>query len=338
VRSTAESWPQAEDDLVAQPSDLLLDCSFAEENAAGFALGALNVDEQLRFVQHLSWCPNCARLLHEERKTVGYLAFLSPQAVPPESAKRTLFDRINADQQLKSATFETPTSIVLPSTVTLELLDSPLGHTIASDIAPSKQKLGKRRFTWELAAAPLAAVPLVVALALVGGWALNTQNRLDRQSAQARVLEDQNAQLAAQISQLSSGLENSQVRKFDMDSSDSVGGGAGGSVVTLADQTWTNLSVWSMPPSSSGYEVLVESKSGQMQQAASFTVDDKGDASVRLNISTPLAQFKAVHVQKLSTAGPSSADDSDGQHDVLWTDFDSNLGGQSGTDANAKAN
>ena len=47
-----------------------------------------------------------------------------------------------------------------------DLLSNPVGHVIASDMHPSQAPVSKRRFSWEMLAAPLAAVPLAVAAVL----------------------------------------------------------------------------------------------------------------------------------------------------------------------------
>jgi len=309
-----------------QPSQWLLDCRFAEENAAGLALGALNDEEEQRISRHLSWCPTCARLMHETRKTISYLPFLSLQANPPISAKIGLFERIATDAR----SLTTPSDAEGPLA---ELLRNPPGGVIASDLAPAKAASPKRFFNWEMVAAPLAAVPLVFALAIVGGWALHTQSRLDRQSAQAAVLRTENTKMEAQIAVLNNVLD-SPTKNYVLDSPDSVtGSDAVGKLVASPIQNWASLSVWNLQPSAS-YEVLVENQDGTLENAGLVTVDSKGSGHIDLHIIHTATEYQAIHVQRLVSTNGSAATN---HVDVLWTDMDGTLGASGDTEANAKS-
>jgi len=332
VSSTAGTWHQSQESIFAYPLEGLLDCTYAEENIAGFVLGSLEFEDEMRIVRHVSWCPACARLLHETRKTVSYLPYLSPQSTPSASAMRSLFDRIAADQLLNPAGI---TSELVPMAVasSFDLMDDPVGHVTASDMKPSKTPRSKRRFSWELVAAPLAAVPLVIALALVGGWAYHTQQRLEDQSAQAQVLKNENAKLVAQVSNIFS----PQTTKYALDSGESLANSeATGKLVVNPSQTSATLYVWDLPQSTAGYEVLVYTSDGTKQNAGDFTVDQNGFARYDLTLSQPLTNFQSIHVQRLSV-DESTANDAGNHSDVLWMDSDTNLGDQRDTEASAKS-
>jgi len=197
VSGNQDIQPPDQGGLLYQPTDWLLDCSFVEENAPALALGALEPDEATRINHHISWCPGCAKLVHESRKAANYLPFLSPQASPSALVKSALFARIESLQLLEQADPKELWSGI-PST-------QPVSSFEAAAVTRRRSFLGvrrkgsapaRRRVNWELIVAPLAAVPLVVALAIVGGWALKTQDRLDSQVAFANDLEDQNADAA----------------------------------------------------------------------------------------------------------------------------------------------
>jgi len=332
VSSTAGTWHQPQESIFAFPSEGLLDCNYAEENIAGFVLGSLEFDDEMRIVRHVSWCPACARLLHETRKTVSYLPYLSPQSAPSIAAKRSLFDRIAADQLLNPVGVA---SELAPAAMasSIDLLGDPVGHVMAADMSPSKAPKSKRRFSWEMVAAPLAAVPLVIALALVGGWAYNTQQRLEDQSAQAKVLKNENAKLVAQVSNIFS----PQTTKYALDSGESLANSeATGKLVVNPSQTSATLYVWDLPQSAAGYEVLVYTSNGTLQNAGDFTVDQNGFARYDLTLSQPLTNFQSIHVQRL-TAGESTSSDAASHSDVLWMDSDTNLGDQGDTEASAKS-
>lgn len=321
-----------------QPSDWMLDCQFVEENAAGLALGALDPAETARVTHHLSWCPGCARLVHDMRTTVGYLPYTSVQATPSPAVKSRLFDRIRAAETLGVAGSVDLRS--LPASA-IQVVDAPpvrltpsIPASRAASIAPAK-----KRMTWEMIVAPLAAVPLVVALAIVGGWALRTQERLNDQVAQARNLESENADLSAQVSLLSNGVGDSQTRRFVLDAPDSIIGGstASGTLVGIVNQPWATLSVWNLPTSANGYEVTIETKQGEAFSVGEFVVDAEGSAEVLLDIQRPLEDYRAVHISERPSPEITTSNDSLDAEDVLWIDMESNLGQPGGTEANAKA-
>jgi hypothetical protein len=319
------------DEMFSQPPEWMLDCQFVEENAAGLALGALDPSESLRITHHLSWCPNCAKLVHEMRKTVGYLPFTSSQAVPPASAKTRLFERINAAEH--SVPPSRHTTLTIPASTT-DFINTPPAPVNRSTAAPRARK----RHRWEIIAAPLAAMPLVIALAIVGGWALRTQDRHNDLVAQAQTLEDKNADLSAQVSLLSNGLGDSQTRRFVLDAADSAIGGnsAAGTLVGIVNQPWANLTVWNLPPNVDGYQVIVETMEGETLPAGTFDVDANGGAEKELEIHRPLQEYRSIHVMKRTDQG-SGTNDSLNAQDVLWMDLESNLGAPGGTEAYAKA-
>jgi len=327
--------PQTQDGFLYQPPEWLLDCSFVEENASALALGALDSDEIARINSHVSWCPNCARHVHEIRKTVGYLPFLSSAAVPSASAKSQLFDRIKLGQQQAPLVVETSgRSLTIPSSQSLFDLENSKPATSVTSNGGNRT----RRINWAVFAAPLAAVPLVVALAIVGGWALRTQDQLDDRRTQAQVLQSENADLSAKVSMLSNSLGPSS--SFDFEAADSgFGGNAGGSFVPLVNDHWANLTVWNLPTTSRAYKVLVETESGQLQQVGEFNVDETGRGQVMLELASPVDHYKSVHVQPVKLAENAIPNNSIDDGDVLWTDLNSSLDSNGGgTEANANAN
>jgi hypothetical protein len=334
----AEIRSQARDVGIAPPPEWILDCQFVEENAAGLALGTLEADERVRINHHLSWCPMCAQLVHEMRKTVAYLPFISPQATPPASAKQSLIARIDAYRDpIPAQRSEPPKALLGPTTSTIE--PKPVSAPSQTGASPRPTRM-RRHFNWQLIAAPLAAVPLVVALAIVGGWALHTQSQLNRTADQAHHLETQNADLTDRLTLLNNVLGADRSRWFYLDAANSsIGGNAGGKLTVGVDQGSASLSVWNLPAAKDGYVVLLETKDGQTHRIGSFHVDGSGGAAnVDLDTTTPLDQYRAVHVQAKSGSDLTMMSDSLQPQDVLWVDMESNLGAPGGgTEAIAKS-
>ncbi len=66
-----------------------------EDLIAGFALGALETDEKLAVDRHVEYCPSCARLLAETRRTAAMLPFVAAPAAAPTVVRAALFARIS---------------------------------------------------------------------------------------------------------------------------------------------------------------------------------------------------------------------------------------------------
>jgi hypothetical protein len=333
-----------EDASLLFPVESLLDCQFVEENAAGFVLSSLSIAEAQRVVQHLPWCQLCARLVHAERKTTDLLPFLSPPATPPATAKSALFDRIKSEQIAGAARQGSP----IDESVRTVTIPASRIDLIAPDSAHSAARIGsnavvagstaKRRFRWEMIAAPLAAVPLVLALAIVGGWALRTQGELRDQQDAAEASEHQNAQLLNEVTQLSSMLGSEQTKWTLSGSQADLGNSATGRLTTIGvERTWANLEVWNLPTANQAYQVLLETKDGKLHNVKDFLVDANGYANVKFDVSSPLSVYQAVRIRPATDAQNSTVSDTFTPADVLWMDFKATLGTQVGTEANANA-
>src|SRR6266542_3281215 len=58
-----------------------------EELAAGFALGALEPDDEQAFHRHLEGCPSCRSSLREFEELTSSMALAAPQVEPPASLR-----------------------------------------------------------------------------------------------------------------------------------------------------------------------------------------------------------------------------------------------------------
>jgi anti-sigma-K factor RskA len=71
--------------------------------AAGYALGALDGEDQAAFETHLAGgCRECSAALRDAEETLTLLAREAPPAVPPPSVKRSLMARVAAEQSLRA--------------------------------------------------------------------------------------------------------------------------------------------------------------------------------------------------------------------------------------------
>lgn len=294
-----------------------LDCSFVEDNVAALALGALDPEERIRADHHLSWCPSCARLVHQTRKTVGYLPFLSPHAAPSASAKSSLLSKLALTPQLPGSnpdpSFDvsaiTPTATVATSLIT------------DKGVLRTRADASSRRLKWELWAAPLAAVPLVVALAIVGGWAMQTQDRLQDRSAEVRNLEVVNDSLEAQLVTFTKELDAPGATEHALQAADISGAAKpSGSIRMSADKLLARVTVTGLPSFSSGYQVIAESKDGTLLPAGHLIVDKSGSGTVNLKLDRPLTDVESIHIQPAGLTSTSTANLT--SDDLLWIEID----------------
>jgi hypothetical protein len=329
------------------PPDSGPECAYVRELAASYVMAALDPDEHRRIDRHRNRCQDCDGTIAQVRETVSYLAFSVPQVAPPPLAKLALMERI---AQASQAEYLFPQPAVAASTLTIPssqgaLAPIPEGWEEANlaKRRPLSDKLGRRRFrpNWQLFATPLATVPLVLALGIVGVWAMNTQNRLSARSAEVRALNNQVDDLNGRVSTLSNTLAD--VDRF-MAAADAVtyemaaSGGASdskavGQVIANPGTDEAMLVVKGLSGGQATYEVLLESNGGNMVSAGELPVKNGAGTTV-LKLTQPFASYHSVHVIPKSDDNSSGASDSvsTAAPDALVGVIDSNLGNAGDTD------
>jgi hypothetical protein len=179
-----------------------------------------------------------------------------PVAVP-ESVHSRLFERITLEQpepaasaaplpQMNPWTASAPErSWTIPSSK--ETFSLPIG----ADLLTSSRR---RRVNWDVWAAPLAAMPLVLALAIVGGWALNTRSNLQDQRTAMQLVQQENKTLSAKLltypSPTPSAVDHTDVELSAVNSSN-----AQGALTQLSANGAVALRVWNLPTNVKSCEV-----------------------------------------------------------------------------------
>ena len=123
-----------------------------EELAVGYALSALEPDDEQQFVDHLRGCAVCARALAEHTETLAHLAYAADAETPPPS----LLEGIRAGVAASGRAGAFPAPLTL-------------------DAAREKRSRSTRLMTATLAAA--AALVLVVSLGFVRGLMSDRDNQ-----------------------------------------------------------------------------------------------------------------------------------------------------------------
>lgn len=160
-----------------------------EELAAGYALSALEPEEEELFVAHLSGCARCARDVEQHREVMASMALAADDAEPPPS----LLDGIRAGVLASGRATSLPPRVEggsdLAEAPDVEPAPGPAQDDLA-DARRRREERGRRAARWTGIA---AAAALVVSL---GVW--NADLRADRDA-----VEERGGRLAAAVRDLS---------------------------------------------------------------------------------------------------------------------------------------
>ncbi|HWG93610.1 MAG TPA: anti-sigma factor [Mycobacteriales bacterium] len=137
-----------------------------EELAVGYALHALEPDEELRFAAHLASCPDCADAVADHEQTLAELALALPGEEPPAAVLESL--------RRATAPAGPPPPAPLPDGVV------PLERARARR-AP---KVAQVRRSWLLS----SAAAVTAALVGLGVWGADLRGDLDAESARSESL------------------------------------------------------------------------------------------------------------------------------------------------------
>jgi hypothetical protein len=325
------------------------DCAYVQELAAPYVMAALEPDDQRRVDRHRNRCQSCEQVIVDTREAVSLLAFSVPMIAPPARAKSSLMDRIAQTAQVEPR-FPQPalaaaTTLTIPSSRGA-LAPIPEGWEEANRSRPlsvpgKPSRTGRFRPSWQLIATPLATVPLVLALGIVGVWAFNTQNRLSARSAEVNSLSAQVVTLRGQLDTVNSTLadvdgfmEAADAKRYDVLPSNASSSNAVGQVIANPGTDQAMLVVKGLSGGHAMYEVLVESNGGSLVSAGELPVSEDGAGKAVLELTQPFASYRSVHVKPKTDESSTGNTDSFpvGEPDALYGAIDPNLGSTGDTD------
>ncbi|HWH30433.1 MAG TPA: anti-sigma factor [Mycobacteriales bacterium] len=134
-----------------------------EELAVGYALHALEPQDEVRFTAHLASCAACERAVHEHVDTLAQLAYAAPAAEPPPAVLEGIRAAVRADADADAGA----------------ALPQPAPGVADLSTARRRRDAVVVRRSWLLSGAA-AAVALVLGL---GAWNVVLQNDRDEQAA-----------------------------------------------------------------------------------------------------------------------------------------------------------
>jgi anti-sigma factor RsiW len=159
--------------------------------AVGWAMSALDPEDEAIFLPHLATCDQCARTVAETTRTVGELAWAVPAETPPPALRDRLMSAVHAEPRTSAPPATPP--LAVPPPLTGPPPGTPAGRpgvveprsgdapdAVGSGVVvPFRRRLGRR---------PLAAAAAAAAvIAGLGGW--NAKLHGDQSDLQRRVAQ-----------------------------------------------------------------------------------------------------------------------------------------------------
>ena len=290
------------------------DCHTVDQSIDEYALGILEFSQRAAIDRHLMRCATCASLVASYQQTTAVLALAVPLASPPASARTALMTRIAVTPQLASAS----ASVFAGDLDTLRTPTLPASSSIAAAPASAESTSA----WWRIYAAPLATLPLLLALGLVAAWGLNNYSQLSHSQNAVAARDSQIALLSNQLSN-----ENSQ-GLADLSTSPSTqrytlspdingtGAGAQGVLLTNSLSNQAGLQVTGLEPGT--YTVYVQMENGDMIPKTEFVVGAFGSGSTLVDLGGQVTDFKSVRIRSTTTMTETDVA-IDQQSDVLIT-------------------
>lgn len=277
----------------AHPALPSSDCRLVDDAIDEYALGIADPPRNVAVERHLLRCMRCSELVASYQHSVAALALAVPLVAPPASARTALMSRIAA----------TPQHVAPAATAFTGSLESFRTPTLPSSnaiVAPMPASSTHQSAWWKVYAAPLATLPLLLALGLVGAWGFNNYAKLDDANdkiamqdqaiAEANDSSDPDYQQMMRLAfsptsllyNLTSGGPSQNAASWGTMRADPNTGQAALQVTGLA---------------AGSYSVLVQMQDGSMVQKATFTVEDDGTASTALDLGEQVSDFQSLHIR-----------------------------------------
>lgn len=267
-----------------------------------YALGALEPDEQALVDRHRRACSACDRLLRDEHRFVSLLPLAArATAPPPPDVKIALFARVAHAQRATAAATPTPVALAdrplapaptipdsraIPATT---LWRRPSGQTPTGRPLPLPS-WGTR---WATA---LLVVPLLLALAGTGAWAMQLRARADdsgeRASRYGAIVEAAFA-TDRHVIELVDGPAAKDAKAW-----------------IVADATLSTATFYMRhnDPRSDQRFRLVATVDGASRLLKEFELDDRGRALETLLLEHPLTDYQALRIKAESAATDADPD------------------------------
>lgn len=280
-----------------------------------YALGILDSGRQAAVERHLIRCTRCAAMISSFQQTVAVLALAAPLAQPPASARTALLARIG-----------TPAGASIPAPTlyggSLDALRTPTIPASPPVSAASPATPQSQPSWWRVYAAPLATLPLLLALGLVAAWGLNNYSELNAKEDQLAARDMQIARLSSQLSNdnnegVAEVVTSTSSKRYQLEPERTGSTTAEG--LLIADPQ-TDKAILLVSGLTSGYyAVVTQLQNGAIVSNGEFLVDDSGSAITPFNLGAQVSDVQSVHIRPTTSLTETDVVALDGSPDVLMT-------------------
>jgi hypothetical protein len=176
---------------------------------------------------------------------------------------------------------------------------------------------------WRIYAAPLATLPLLLALGLVAAWGFNNYSQLHDTKGEVAQRDLQIARLSSQLSnennQGVANLMSSQSAKRYVLTPEVTSGGEIAQGILYADSQSDQaaLQVSGLPAGT--YSVVVQLQNGDMVPKTEFEVGTEGSATTLINLGSQVTDLTSVHIRPTTTVTETDVAAIESQPDALMT-------------------
>jgi anti-sigma-K factor RskA len=284
-----------------------------EELLPAYALGALDPEDFVRVEAYLAAHPEARHEVEELRETLGVLALSAPPLAPPPGAKAALLARVEQLAAPEQHAGPRPLSFVPPIAPTTAPPEGVVRPFRGPTEGPNRRDRGWR--------AALAAVAAAVILGLTG-WNVALQRQVSTVHNDVTALE---GQISAQADSVALGRLVSD-RQFarPLTSSAAEGpyassGGPAGYLYADPAGGVALMNCYWMPKLAENqvYQVWLLRADGTRDSGGTFTVDERGNASVVIKAPSTFSAYTSVGV----TAEPAGGSTGPTTPRVVWAEL-----------------
>lgn len=311
----------------AHPPTFTNDCRLVDDAIEEYTLGIVGPSQEMTIDRHLIGCHRCSEIVESYRQTVAALALAVPLIAPPASARTALFARIAVTPQSVASS----TSVFSGDLETFRTATLPMSSSVST--TPSQSPSNQNAW-WRVYAAPLATLPLLLALGLVGAWGFNNYAKLDKANgvitAQAQSMAYMNDQLQLDDQQVVRLAFSPSAKRYNLTSEiASLNGNASG---TFVADTATGQALLQVDGLRAGtYSLFVQTDDGTMMQKAEFLVGADGSASTAVDLGDLVTSFQSVHIRPGNSITDTDVAVEGELQDVLMAVIGPNINENSGT-------
>jgi len=311
----------------SQTSRSVHDCQMVENSIEEYALGILDPEQQAAIERHLDFCPVCSNLIVGYRQVATALALAVPVVAPPLRARTMLMARID----------ETPRKTVRPVTMAASTLESLRTPTLpaSAPVAPMPVGPQEQSAWWRVYAAPLATLPLILALGLVAAWGFNNYTQLHDSRTELASRDLQIARLSSQLStdnsqNVANLLVSPSSKRYTLaPQATGIIDSARGTLIADSQSGQAAVQVSGLPAGT--YTVVVQLQNGNLVPTAEFEVGPQGSATTLLDLGSQVGDLDSVHIRATTSVTQTDVAAIEAQRDVLMTTIGPNISDDSDT-------